>query len=461
MPDEKNIKKYTAADIEKYHRGLLSPAEKHALEKAALDDPMLADALEGYATAGVNYTKAISDLKQRLAERTGSGKTVVMQSARSAIFNGWKVAAMIILVSGTAFLVYWFAFENNKNNNLAVQPKEKETISPAINDSTEGNTNNLSSALENKTEPDDKSVKQNNETGTGLKSSAAGKTGTTIRSDTAAFSITGNDAVSGINVSPYPQEKENNIPPGYTESKKQQTDIKPETAKAGEAGKDFYKRPEGILSNQSIVITDAKKKTVSPGVNYFRGRVTDESNNPLPFANITNVEDNVGTYSDAKGNFTLISTDSVLKVQVRSLGFENNQVSLRGNVASNKIVLQEDNSMTATVLSNYRPNAERLQQLREANITIEEPEPVDGWENYDTYLVNNRNIPDEKRKSQIQGEVEISFDVDKKGQPINIKVEKSLCSSCDEEAVRLIKEGPKWKIKGKKSRARVAVPFDE
>ena len=48
MSEEKNIINYTAADIQKYWNGKLSAAEMHAMEKAAMDDPFLADALEGY-----------------------------------------------------------------------------------------------------------------------------------------------------------------------------------------------------------------------------------------------------------------------------------------------------------------------------------------------------------------------------------------------------------------------------
>ena len=36
-------------DIERYSKGELSPAEMHELERKALSDPFLADALEGYA----------------------------------------------------------------------------------------------------------------------------------------------------------------------------------------------------------------------------------------------------------------------------------------------------------------------------------------------------------------------------------------------------------------------------
>lgn len=41
-------------DIERYLRGELSAEEMHALERAALDDPFLAEALEGADEAGAN-----------------------------------------------------------------------------------------------------------------------------------------------------------------------------------------------------------------------------------------------------------------------------------------------------------------------------------------------------------------------------------------------------------------------
>ena len=45
--DRKNIPTYSATDIQKYLKGELSAREMHELEKAALEDPFLADALEG------------------------------------------------------------------------------------------------------------------------------------------------------------------------------------------------------------------------------------------------------------------------------------------------------------------------------------------------------------------------------------------------------------------------------
>jgi TonB family protein len=457
MSSDKKIKYYTAADIEKYHRGLLSAAEQHALEKAALDDPMLADALEGYATAGLNTAADIADLKKRLAEKTGTGSGTVVPMRRQPLFAWWRAAAIIVLLAGTAILVYRLAFVNKKQSDIVLQSQETKSLSEAESKTNPGVStfNQVEKFSEEIEKNNDSDIKQNNRQTTQsaplhsphelMQSGASSK-------DTA--SITAKTSDIAVMHFSEPANRKSTAPEykalALADSKKQ-TEVKPDGGNSG-INELPDQQTQGIMARQ--------KKTESPRVYYFRGRITDSASNPLPFANITNMRDHVGTYSDALGNFTLVSTDSVLDVQVRSLGYEKNYVRMQGNLSGITIMLQQDESIRSTVLSNYRPNAERLQQLRQANISIEEPAPVDGWENYDTYLVNNRNIPDEKTKNRLQGQVELTFEVNKEGQPINFRIEKSLCKSCDEEAIRLIKEGPRWKPKGKK-RARVTIPFDD
>ena len=48
MNVEKNHIIYTAEDIQRYLSGGMSNAEMYVIEKAALDDPFLAEAIEGY-----------------------------------------------------------------------------------------------------------------------------------------------------------------------------------------------------------------------------------------------------------------------------------------------------------------------------------------------------------------------------------------------------------------------------
>ena len=89
-------------------------------------------------------------------------------------------------------------------------------------------------------------------------------------------------------------------------------------------------------------------------------------------------------------------------------------------------------------------------------------EPEVGWGNYNTYVENNIKIPENVGAKNALKEVELSFDVDKSGTPINIKITKSSqCKECDEEAKRLLKEGPKWKRKGKKSKTTISISVDQ
>ena len=180
----------------------------------------------------------------------------------------------------------------------------------------------------------------------------------------------------------------------------------------------------------------------------------------MPFANVTNVQDNnAGTYTDVRGYFNLTYPDSVLSVQVRSIGFENNNVQLRNNIATNQVVLQNDRSLSEIVINSQKPNA--AARSRESNIKMVESEPTDGWNNYDSYLANNLKAPEDFKNKQVnKTEVAVSFEVDKMGDPTNFKIEKSLCSICDKEAIRLIKEGPKWKRPaGKKTRTKIIINF--
>nr|WP_260171746.1 energy transducer TonB [Pedobacter cryoconitis] len=81
--------------------------------------------------------------------------------------------------------------------------------------------------------------------------------------------------------------------------------------------------------------------------------------------------------------------------------------------------------------------------------------PVGGWVNLDTYL-NDHN----KLRGAGDQLVELSFLVDNEGKPVDLKVTKGINKEFDEEAIRLIKEGPKWEQpKNKETRVTYTVSF--
>ncbi len=89
-------------DIDRYLRGELSPEEMHALEKAALDDPFLSEALEGIENAGRNnFLFDLHRLDYAVHERTRKKKGKHIQ------MWGWTVgvAATVLLVALSGFYV--------------------------------------------------------------------------------------------------------------------------------------------------------------------------------------------------------------------------------------------------------------------------------------------------------------------------------------------------------------------
>jgi hypothetical protein len=100
----------------------------------------------------------------------------------------------------------------------------------------------------------------------------------------------------------------------------------------------------------------------------------------------------------------------------------------------------------------------RMQPARRRATVPAAAEPEEGWQAFHQYITKNRKVVgDMNSKSAINGTVELGFDVDKNGRPFNIVVTKSLCESCDAEAIRLLKEGPPWKAGSNK--ATVQIPF--
>jgi len=88
------------------------------------------------------------------------------------------------------------------------------------------------------------------------------------------------------------------------------------------------------------------------------------------------------------------------------------------------------------------------------------PYPTIGWDNYKKYLEENLQYPQEAIKNGISGTVKLSFVVKPDGAFENLRIKKSLGFGCDEEAIRLIKEGPEWVGVNKPKKVNLEVLFE-
>jgi len=350
-------KTYTAADIARYHSGELSAAERHALEKAAMDDPFLADALEGYA-ATKTPAEDLAALQLKLQLR------IEKEKGRRKIFyigNHWmKVAALFILIAlGGWLIVQLFGGKESKTENVATFKKPMDTGKNTIADSV-----TASSAAALKVSP------LSEETPKEYKQATVAK-----------------------HKSPTPRAVENTI-----------NDAK-HPASALVSTQDSTKEL-AYVARQSAAAAEQKTEA-------FRKSIAEAK--------------------DKEQGDLASTTDTVKNVNVT--------------------LKRSDEGLQEVVIAKARK-----QPAQRMNVTIDSLEPAEGWTNFDDYVASHLKEPEELKEKGMKGEVELLFEVNKEGEPVNIAVTQSLCAKCDEEAIRILKEGPKWKPNKKKGKIKIKFP---
>lgn len=386
----------------------------YAFEKAMMDDPMLSDAVDGYRQSGIQAHQQLNTLSQEL-------KTVPAKVVKGSFRQWMQIAAVLVVLLSTAVVLYRIFYvapvAENKTLTVVKEPDQSpsSTATETIVDSQTVAVNEAPVITATPPRP--------------VIIPPAPKTAKPVAMQEPAAPISNDQATVSA-------------PPPVATEARDQTMIKEPV------------KQEGIAQRQSEMLK----------LNKFTGRVVDENNNPLPFANITEKNSGVGTYADVNGNFVLLSSDTVLNVQTRSLGYLGTTALLRGN-SNQKIILKDDavvaNASTKETL--YERSKKRLESENRDTTDEVMAEPLDGWSNYNTYVYNNQRSAGAgftNRKQQSTKEVQLSFDVNPDGTITNIKVLESNCKSCNEEAIRLLKEGPRWKSRsGKKETSRFTIRF--
>ncbi len=435
---------YTAADIEKYLAGKLTPQQMHAMEKAALDDPFLAEAIEGFeGMKGKIWENQLLVLKTHFAEQGQVAKVIPLHKAKN---TWWKSVAAILIIGAGALLT--FVLTRDSNTEEKAGPQIAQIVSAADDTVTVATKPASVTASVNPT-ASQTAEDLAKETGPVKKAAA----------DETLSNVNTNQPVVDVVTIAEP-------PPGINQSKSDNKSA--HVASTEEKNKLFAAEEMSRSKKNEIlkpgVITDDvndQKQKVFGNVrkeqslnNYFTAQVVGPDNLPLPFTNISIKKENFGTYADAKGMVRLVSTDSILNIEVKSVGYQPKTFALYNNKPQTKIILQEDGYADIDKKADGKSTTASTQKIRAVRLlsdSVINVEPADGWENYNTYVANNLEIPDNYNSSNIGGEVELTFDVKPNGTISNLKIRKSLGAEYDEAAKRLILEGPQWKVKKGKS----------
>jgi hypothetical protein len=435
---DKHIGSWSITDVHKYLAGELSAREMHALEKAALDDPFLADALEGLSNRE-GLDQDLSDLRSRI------GKKVAEKKSRLFILPRLRIAAAVILLAGLGFIALYTSTSSKQKLNTVSTNKPQP---PAADLATAPATTPAAAAP-------------------AAKSAAAPP----------AAQPAPDDEVATLSKTPKASTLKRRQEP-IAEGRAKQADA---TSTADSlvyrippppVAKDLAKIPAAPEKTDSFDFNDDLARNSNPALQtqplLFSGQVLDTRNRPLAGVSLFLEGKKVVTMTDGAGYFKLYvpPRDTVRKLRVDYVGYDQTSVVLNtDNRLSNVITLREHesglNEVVVTGLGMKRK--ETMAEVpsddqRKPDSLWTSATPAIGRAAYLDYLAAGKKSLG--ADSTIRGTVSISFDINQKGQPLNFKIEQSLSPVQDAGTIRLISEGSQWKlIHGKKARLLVSVSF--
>jgi TonB family protein len=385
--------------IEKYLKGELTASERHALEQRALKDPFLAEALEGAETNAAHFS-----LDLELLQRSIKEKTAVRGERRRISLNGWHlymgIAAGLLILAVSSFIVLMMMRQQQENKDLAqITTTTKDsavtnaspTTAPAIASEVD------SSLSENKPEE------------------------------------SGPIASSSRPVQRVVQEQPTSRNEVEVEAALQEP---PVIAKRNDRG--FISSDSTALS-ATTATGEGARHSEAPIEKLVKGKIISaEDGSELAGVNVLIKGTNKGTISDPKGEFEIGIPEGSDALVFSFIGLKSNEVSLMNNTPLVVKMSSDNSQLTEMVVTG-----------EDAGWDLEFPfmemaAPEGGRNAFKKYLTEKMQYPHQALTNKVEGGVTVQFTVLPSGQLVDFKILNGLGYGCDEEVIRLIKEGPSW-----------------
>lgn len=196
--------------------------------------------------------------------------------------------------------------------------------------------------------------------------------------------------------------------------------------------------------------TTTRQRDSLPAKRKITGTITDPSGEPLVGVNVIVDNTTQGTITDLDGRFQL-TTDKDARIKINYIGYEPITLPVDTGQAMHIAMHESQTTLEEVVVTGYGSQRKAIQSAAavtnvesSTSINQPEPQPVDGKKNYHKYIKENLIPPTDDACRDAKGKVILRFYINRQGRPINIVVERSLCPSADQEAIRLVTEGPDW-----------------
>ena len=387
-----------------YIRGTRKGKEVHRLQKEAMRDPFLADAMDGYDSVGENQEYQIEILRRRIRGKAKGKRNHAVV---------WSVAASLLI--GVCLSSYFIYQKNRLPEDvfMTLEALQRDTVLQVVSQTPQ-------LPLAKSAHPEEK-----------------GKLAGTVRGDSVKVFASRERQLSKAAPAKMREEIADEVGTSVMADVVEVDSVaaKPvSTALSDVTNKGIAKQLSGMVSGIKV--------------NGVKGRVIDKVGEPIVGATVTVRGTNNGTVSDVNGNFTLPMNDGK-EITVNYIGYE--PVILPADTSKEMLIAMNEDSreLDEVVVVGY--GTQRKANLTGAAVTVEQltmPRPVIGERAYRRYLKKNLNRPTDKECERVKGKVILTFYVNDEGRPIDIKVQGSLCPFVDKEAIRLVQEGPQWTVGG-------------
>jgi protein TonB len=126
------------------------------------------------------------------------------------------------------------------------------------------------------------------------------------------------------------------------------------------------------------------------------------------------------------------------------------------------IDMTEDTRIEAVIIEQVKESMPEEKVDEIFTIVEVQPDPIGGMKAFYNYVGGSLQYPNKAKRMGIEGRVFVEFVVEKDGSLTDIKVVKGIGGGCDEEAIRVISQAPKWnpgKQRGRAVRVRMVMPL--
>jgi TonB family protein len=172
-------------------------------------------------------------------------------------------------------------------------------------------------------------------------------------------------------------------------------------------------------------------------MHLVRGQVTDQTNGAgLPGVTVLAKGTAIGGSTAADGSFALLVPDSVKTLTFHYIGYNTSEQALKATDSTVALALAPDTKQLSEVVVVRRERPPAPMSVGAL--------PAGGYAAFREYLKKNLEYPEKALKDNKEGTVKLRFTVAVDGSLQDIKVISGLSEECEAEAIRLLKEGPRW-----------------